>query len=434
MRASSIATARAAHRLRPLEPPRTSPLLALGAFLVRWRRLVLLAVLAAAALLALGLAQLQVGFKVDGFFDSSDPRLQQAMAHYGDDAYQPPDRLLLFAWRDDAPLADASIERVRRFAAEAEQHAVVARVIGLHNASLPGLAGGAPAQVAASSTWRQLLVSRQGDAVGGMVELREGWHHDELRALCDALRERSAEDGRELNLCGLPYHTMISRQLVKDDMARFLPIGTAVSAVLLFWLVPHFLLALVALLVVPLTLVSTLGVMGFCGVEITMLTSTLPTLLLCMSVADGLHMVGRFLEERARDGDPKAAAVRSFAVLLVPCLVTSLTTVVGFASLLRAELRDLGYLGLFAAVGMAFAFVYTMLLLPPAMSFVTSREGRRPVDPAWFVVRTGALACSARPLASGWRWAGWSRRGASCWRRTWRPSTASPRICGPTRR
>ena len=104
---------------------------------------------------------------------------------------------------------------------------------------------------------------------------------------------------------------MVSRQLVKEDMARFLPIGTAVSAVLLFWLVPHLVLALIALTVVPLTLISTLGVMGYSGVEITMLTSTLPTLLLCMSVADGLHMVGRFLEERDRlDGDARAAAAQ----------------------------------------------------------------------------------------------------------------------------
>ncbi|MCK5942017.1 MAG: MMPL family transporter [Planctomycetes bacterium] len=369
-----------------MEPTPTSPLIAVGERLVRHRTLVLLLVLLGAAALSAGIASLEVGFKVDGFFTSDDPELQRAMAHYGGQGFEPPDRLLLFAWPEADPLADEALQRVRAFAELARTHEVVRSVTTLADATVPGELSSRPEQVAASSTWRQLLVARSGDAVGGMIELRMRWHHEDLRRACDELRAQLAAAGKELHLCGLPYHTMVSRQLVKDDMARFLPIGTVVSAVLLFWLVPHVWLALLALAVVPLTLASTLGVMGFCGVEITMLTSTLPTLLLCMSVADGLHMVGRFLEERDLDGDPRRAAVRTFAAMLVPCLLTSLTTIVGFASLLRADLRDLGHLGAFAAVGMAFAFVYTVLLLPPAMSFVRSPAGARPADPARWLV------------------------------------------------
>lgn len=364
--------------------------MAIGSMLIRRRKTSLLLVLGAACIFAWGLNHLRLGFKVDGFFESSDPELQLAMSHYADasgDGCEPPDRLLLFAWSEKEPLSDASLDRLRAFEAVCDQHDVARSVTTLANARVPGQFNSTPEQVASSATFRQLLVSRLGDAVGGIIVLQSGWHHEELQALCASLRTEVARAGKQLNLCGLPYHTMVSRQLVRADMSKFLPIGTTVAAVLLFWLVPHWILALLALAVVPLTLVSTLGVMGFCGVEITMLTSTLPTLLLCMSVADGLHMVGRFLEERERDGDAQQAAVRSFAALFVPCLLTSLTTIVGFASLLHADLRDLGYLGGFAAIGMGFAFLYTMLLMPPAMSFVSSKVGRRPADPAAMIVR-----------------------------------------------
>lgn len=372
----------------------------LGAALVRRRGPVLLAVLVSAAVFAWGLNYLSVGFKVDGFFRSSDPELQQAMQHYGDhgvDSYEPPDRLMMFAWSEEDPLSADAIERLRAFEAVCDQHEVARSITTLANARVPGQLRSDPAAVAKSATYRQLLVSRLGDAVGGLIVLRRVWQHEELRLLCAALRAEVASHQKELSLCGLPYHTMVSRQLVKADMAMFLPIGTTVAAVLLFWLVPHWLLALLALTIVPLTLISTLGVMGFCGVEITMLTSTLPTLLLCMSVADGLHMVGRFLEERERDGDARAAATRTFAAMFVPCLLTSLTTIVGFASLLRADLIDLAYLGGFAAVGMGFAFLYTMLLLPPAMSYVGSRTGNRLGDPAGLIVRSAQRLQRARP-------------------------------------
>ena len=345
---------------------------------------------------ALALPSLRVGFKVDGFFHSDDPELQRAMAHYGDGGFEPPDRLLCFAWSEAEPLSAESVARVQRFTALAQQQEWVARVLSLSTAQLPGLTKAEPAAIAASRTWRQLLVSRHGDAVAGLIVLRPGWDHDALLQLFDGLRTTAAAEGRELQLCGLPFHTAESRQLVRADMARFLPIGTAMSSVLLFWLVPHWLLALLALVVVPLTLVSTLGVMAMCGIELTMLTSTLPTLLLCMSIADGVHMVGRFLEERAVVADSRLAAARTFAAMFVPCLMTSLTTIVGFASLATASLVDLRWLGLFAALGMGFAFVFTMLILPAAMSFVTSAAGRRLADPANGLVRI-ALWCMRWP-------------------------------------
>lgn len=362
-------------------------LLTVGQWLVRWRAAVLLVTFGLALALATALPSLRVGFKVDGFFHSDDPVLREAMGHYRDAGFDHPDRLLLFGWDEREPTGAQSLADLAAFTAAAQREPLVAQVLTLTNAKLPGDLFASPAAIANSSTWRHLLVGKKGDAVAGIVVLRPGFRSDETSALFDHMRAAASALGRELVLCGLPYHTSASRQLVRADMARFLPIGTAVSTALLFWLVPHWLLACLALVVVPLTLASTLGVMALAGIELTMLTSTLPTLLLCMSVADGVHLVGRFLEERHIDADAKAAAARTFAAMFVPCAMTSLTTIVGFLTLCTARLVDLRWLGVFAALGMAFAWVYTMLILPAALSWVRSLAGRRPVDPASLLVR-----------------------------------------------
>ncbi|MCA8963434.1 MAG: MMPL family transporter [Planctomycetes bacterium] len=373
-------------------------LLTLGHWLVRRRVPVLVAVVLAAVVLALGLRQLQVGFAVDAFFRSGgDPELAAALQHYREPGLAPPDSLLAFGWSEAEPLGAAARQRIDAFVAVAEADPLVRSVISLRGATVPGHLGSTPAEVAASRTWRDLLVARTGDAVGGFVVLERSDDLDGMAALFEALRIAMAGQGAQLNLCGLPYHRVAARRLVRNDLAWFLPVGTAVSAVFLFWLVPHWLLALQALLVVPLVLVSTLGTMAWCGVGMTMLTSTLPTLLLCMSVADGVHMVGRFLEERGGGHDPRAAAARTFAALLVPCLLTSLTTCVGFLTLCTAGLRDLLHLGAFAALGMGYAFVFTMTILPATMSFVASPVGRRPRDPASGLVRLSLAALRVRP-------------------------------------
>ncbi len=378
-------------------------LLALGHWLVRRRVPVLVVVVLGALALSLGLRQLRVGFAVDGFFRSGgDPELAAALQHYREPGLAPPDSLLAFGWSEAEPLGAAARRRLDAFVAVAKADPLVQSVISLRDATVPGHLASTAAEVAASRTWRDLLVARTGDAVGGFVVLERGDDLDGMAALFETLNAAMAAQGVQLNLCGLPYHRVAARRLVADDLAWFLPVGTAVSAVFLFWLVPHWLLALQALLVVPLVLVSTLGTMAWCGVGMTMLTSTLPTLLLCMSVADGVHMVGRFLEERGGGHDPRQAAARTFAALLVPCLLTSLTTCVGFLTLCTAGLRDLVDLGAFAALGMGYAFVFTMTILPATMSFVSSPVGRRPRDPASGLVRLALAALRIRP----WLWIG----------------------------
>ena len=90
----------------------------IGAALVRRRKAVLIAVLVGAAVFACGLKDLGLGFKVDGFFRSSVPELQRAMEHYAEDGYEPPDRLLLFAWAEDDPVSPGALEQIMSKAAK----------------------------------------------------------------------------------------------------------------------------------------------------------------------------------------------------------------------------------------------------------------------------------------------------------------------------
>lgn len=380
--------------VRRLGWPGLDSLSRIGARLVRWRKTVVVVVVLVGLLLGLAALDLRVGFQVAGFFTSDDPELRATIAHY--DRYETPDNTLLFGWPEADPLGEPALSRLRAFAAVAAGHRIVRGVVCLTAPELQPIGGGEPAGLAASHTFRHLLVGRSGDALGGVIRLG-GWAAGELRQLVDDLEAHAASNGIGLRLCGLPYHTLEAARLVRTDMARFLPIGTAFATAFLFWLVPNVWLALLALLIVPLTLLATLGTMALSGVGMTMLTTTLPTLLLCMSIADGVHMVGRFCEERRAGHAPADAAVRTFAAMFWPCLMTSLTTIVGFLGLCRADLVDLRQLGWFAALGMGYAFVFTMALLPAVMSWVSGVPRERRHDPLLVPLRPALWALRLRP-------------------------------------
>ena len=88
-----------------------------------------------------------------------------------------------------------------------------------------------------------------------------------------------------------------------------------------------------------------------------------------IAVVDAVHILSDF-NERYRPGDDAGAVIRSvLADLFKPMLYTSLTTAVGFASLLLTPIPPVQIFGAFVAFGIALAFLLTLTLLP---AFVAS--------------------------------------------------------------
>lgn len=371
---------------------------ALGEWLVAHRVATLLVALCAAMALAVPLRHLQVGYSVRSFTRSELPELRQAAAHYAE--FAEPDHVLLVGLFDPAPLADATLARLRDLDARWRGVDGVERVLSL--ASVPPFARlqGDRLRDAArgSHTWRGLLLGK-GDALGALLLLDPQRDAPAFRAaLCAEVTAAARAHGfARCVLSGMPFHRATLVEMIRADQALFLPLGAGVSLVLLLWLIPGVAYAALAMAVVPLTLLATFGAMAALGVPITMLTSTLPCLLMAMAVADGVHLVGRFQEERRAGADPREAATRTVAALLLPCFLTSLTTVIGFATLAFTVVPDLRDMGRFAALGMAAAYVFTIAVVPPALSFVQRVPPPRRVPAAELLARACARLAEASP-------------------------------------
>jgi hypothetical protein len=369
-----------------------------AARLLAWRVAALVLCVVLVAGLALPLRRLHVGHSVAGFQRSDLPELRAATAHYAE--FGAPEATLLVGLPAAEPFAAATMQRLSAF------ERAVRGIDGVHRtftaasvAPFARLEGEAlRAAAARSRTWRRLLFSAGGDALGAVVQLELGRNDPRhLRAVCDAVAAAAAAHGfAGAALSGLPFHRAELVAMIRADQALFLPLGGAVSTLLLLWLVPGVLYALLAMLVVPCTLIATFGVMAWCGVPVTMLTSTLPCLLMAMSVADGVHLVLRFQDERRAGHAPRAAAQRTLVALALPCLLTSATTIIGFATLALTVVDDLRHMGVFAALGMTFAYAFTMLLVPPALSFT------RQVPPVRRVNVAAALAAACARAVQRW--------------------------------
>jgi hopanoid biosynthesis associated RND transporter like protein HpnN len=111
----------------------------------------------------------------------------------------------------------------------------------------------------------------------------------------------------------------------------------------------------------------TLISMGWLGIDLNMANLIIVPLFIGIAVDDGIHLVHRLLEEPESATSPLAHSTGKAIVL------TSLTTMVGFGSLLIAHHSGIFSLGLLSTLAVGATLVATLVVLPPMLRLVSSR-------------------------------------------------------------
>jgi len=111
------------------------------------------------------------------------------------------------------------------------------------------------------------------------------------------------------------------------------------------------------------SIIPTMGLIALCHIPYNMITVMMPTVLIALSVADVIHVIGYFHHLR-RNSDPENAIEGTIKHLWEPGLWTTVTTIVGFTSLLFSTVYPIFQLGLFAAIGVAMALIVTLTIIP----------------------------------------------------------------------
>ena len=108
----------------------------------------------------------------------------------------------------------------------------------------------------------------------------------------------------------------------------------------------------------------TLGVVGWIGEPISILTVLAPIFTIVIGSADGLHFITHVQEEQSSHGNTDLAISKTLKMVGIPMLVTTVTSIVGFLALLVMQTEAIKGLALFASLGILFAGIATWYVLP----------------------------------------------------------------------
>lgn len=155
-----------------------------------------------------------------------------------------------------------------------------------------------------------------------------------------------------------------------SDIQTLLPVVFLIFIIILAFIYRRVSGVLLPFIVVALSILTMMGLAGYLGKTINMLSSAAPTILLTVAIADAIHMITSFFISKNEGSDHVTAVRYSLDKNFLPTLFTSLTTAIGFISFATAKVKAIADIGLMISIGVIFAWIYSYFTLGAILRLV----------------------------------------------------------------
>lgn len=160
--------------------------------------------------------------------------------------------------------------------------------------------------------------------------------------------------------------TVVNAELNRSSKQDVIIFYTLITVMLIIfgWFSMRSIKNIIAMLVVVVgSLVPSMGLLALLHIPYNMATVMVPTILIALSVADVIHVIEHFHDQR-KSQSSKEAIVYTIQHLWKPGLYTTITTLVGFSSFAFSTVSPIFQLGMLASFGIVLAYAITMIIIP----------------------------------------------------------------------
>lgn len=164
---------------------------------------------------------------------------------------------------------------------------------------------------------------------------------------------------------------------IQKDTGVLLP--TALGLILLCFLLTLRTLRGVVLpfAVVALSIVWTMGAMGWLGLAVTVVSSALPALMVAVASSYGIHIMLQYYERIARGEDNKAASSNASISIAPAIVLTGATSALGAITLIVFKVTSIQEFGIATAVGVLSATIISLTFMPAMLALMKPKQGKK---------------------------------------------------------
>ena len=223
-------------------------------------------------------------------------------------------------------------------------------------------------QILDNELFRNNLVSRDGRIANILVYLKpagkdvrkSGIFIKKLRAYLSS-EERP---GLKFYMAGSPVEQYDFIRLIRRDQFTFVPLITLLLILATLIIYRSFACMVLAMSIVGMTLVWTMGTIAVLGCQLNLMTSLLAPVVMIVAVINSIYIMNLFLEIRHHHPSLRRSVTLTMEQLGVPCLLTHFTAILGFLSLAINPIPAIRSFGIFAALGTFYSYLVELVLTP----------------------------------------------------------------------
>lgn len=213
--------------------------------------------------------------------------------------------------------------------------------------------------------YRPLFISNFGNSTKIMVLHQKFKGESEAKAYVGQVQKLLDTYGFDrIYMAGKSKAQTILVETIKSEFSNFLIFSIFLIVLMLFIYMKKPVLIVVTLTIAVLTLISTLGVISLSGKKIDILTSLIPTILLVVSMSNIVHLFSKIREENLKINDSRLATSKAVKEVGFATMLTTLTTAFGFLTLVSIKVKPIYELGIYTAIGILIAFLFTYFIFP----------------------------------------------------------------------
>lgn len=167
---------------------------------------------------------------------------------------------------------------------------------------------------------------------------------------------------------GIPFFRNQYVNLLNGEIIIYIGFSSLLIILLLWYLYRSIWGVFFPMIIVWTTLLFTVAIIHLSGGYLEIMSSTIAPILLCVGVADSIHMISKYDDAREKGKDKRGSIIEMLTTLGSATFLTSVTTAIGFASLLSSSVMPMAKFGAYTAIGVLLAYVVTIFFLPVALS------------------------------------------------------------------
>ncbi len=199
-------------------------------------------------------------------------------------------------------------------------------------------------------------------------------NHQNITEIRDVINKYG--ENAKIHLGGIPMIADDMMSYIKNDIAVF-GVGVFIFIILTLW----FIFRNLKWVVMPLlgcssSVILMIGLLGFVGWKVTVISSNFIALMLILNMAMNIHLTVRFLQLRKEFPELTIdkAIFETCKKMTLPILYTVLTTICAFLSLVFSGIKPIIDFGWMMTLGLIISFLITFLLLPSLISLLSSNN------------------------------------------------------------